>query len=118
MKNSVIFLAKNGYVVVNAEQVAQVLAMAERAGVVACGGALLERVDGGFDKVLYAEQPAPAWVALVEALYCDKWAEVAKDECDEFMRVCEALGLRVNGGAIVERDGKIFRAITLNKRSN
>jgi hypothetical protein len=76
MKNSVFSLAKNGFVMVNAEQAEQVRAMAERVGVCACGGALVERVGGGFDMVLYTEQPAPAWVALVEALDRDKWAEV------------------------------------------
>ena len=43
MKNSVISLAKNSFVVVNAEQVEQVLAMANRVGVMVHGGALVER---------------------------------------------------------------------------
>lgn len=109
MMKSVIELVKNGFVVVNAEQVAQVLAMAEHVGVCACGGALVERVGGGFDKVLYTEQPAAAWVALVEALDRDKWAEVTKEEREEFTRVCEALGVMVHGGAIVERGGRLMQ---------
>lgn len=109
MKNSVISLVKNGFVVVDVEQVEQVLAMAERVGVCACGGALIERVGGGFDKVLYTEQPVPAWVALVEALDRDKWAEVTKEEREDFLRVCEGLGVMVHGGAIVERSGKLLQ---------
>jgi hypothetical protein len=111
MKNSVISLVKNGFVVVNEEQAEQVRAMAERVGVCACGGALVARVGGGFDKVLYTEQPAPAWVALVEALERDKWAEVAKEEREDFMRVCEALGVMVHGGAIVERGGRLMQGL-------
>lgn len=109
MMKSVIELVKNGYVVVNANDVAQVLAMAERVGICACGGALIERVGGGFDKVLYTEQPAPAWVTLVEALYRDKWTELAKEACNEFMRVCEALGICAHGGAIVDRGGRLLQ---------
>jgi hypothetical protein len=109
MIKSVIELVKNGFVVVNEEQVEQVLAMAHRVGVCVCGGALIERVGGGFDKVLYTEQPTPAWVALVEALGRDKWAEVAKGEHDEFLRVCVALGVMVHGGAIVERGGRLMQ---------
>lgn len=109
MMKSVIELVKNGYIVVNANDVAQVLTMAERVGICACGGALIERVGGGFDKVLYTEQPSPAWVALVEALDRDKWVEVAQKERDEFVRVCEALGMVVHGGAIVERGGRLMQ---------
>lgn len=109
MKNSVIPLAKNGFVVVDAEQVEKVLQMAERVGVCACGGALVARVGGGFDKVLYTEQPSPAWVALVEALDRDKWVEVAKEEREDFLRVCEALSVMVHSGAIVERGGKLMQ---------
>lgn len=109
MKNSVISLAKNSFVVVNAEQVEQVLAMANRVGVMVHGGALVERRDGGYDKVLYTEQPAPWWVALVEALDLDQWAEVTKEERKDFFGVCEALGVMVHGGAIVERSGKMLQ---------
>lgn len=109
MKNSVISLVRNGFVMVNEEQAEQVCAMAERVGVCACGGALVERVGGGFDKVLYTEQLAPAWVALVEALERDKWVEVAQESREEFMRVCEALGVVVHGGAIVERNGEMLQ---------
>lgn len=115
MKNSVISLAKNGFVVVNAMHVEQVIAMAESVGVCACGGALVERVGGGFDKVLYTEQPAPAWVALVEALDRDKWTEVAKDACDGFVRVCGALGVVVHGGAIVERGGRLMQGLYIER---
>lgn len=111
MKNLVISLVKNGFVMVNEEQAEQVRVMADRVGVCACGGALVERVGGGFDRVLYTEQPAPAWVVLVEALDRDKWAEVAQEERDEFMRVCEALGVVVHGGAIVERDGEMLHGV-------
>lgn len=109
MMKSVIELAKNGFVMVNEAQAEQVRAIAERVGVCACGGALVERVGGGFDKVLYTEQPEPAWVALVEALDRDKWTEVAKAACDDFMRVCEALGVVVHGGAILERGGRLMQ---------
>jgi hypothetical protein len=109
MKNSVISLAKNGFVVVNAEQVEKVIAAAERIGVCVCGGALIERGGGGFDQVLYTEQTAPWWVALVEALDRDKWTEVAKEEREDFLRVCEGLGMVVHGGAIVERGGKMLQ---------
>lgn len=106
---SVIKLAKNGYIVVNEAQVEQVRAMAERVGVCACGGALVERVGGSFDKVLYTEQPAPWWAALVEALDRDKWVEVAQEEREEFTSVCEALSVMVHGGAIVERGGRLMQ---------
>jgi hypothetical protein len=109
MIKSVIELAKNGFVVVDAEQVEQVRVMAHRVGVCACGGALVERGGGGFDKVLYTEQPVPEWVALVEALERDKWAEIAQVERDDFMRVCEGLGMVVHGGAIVERGGRLMQ---------
>lgn len=109
MKNSVISLVKNGFVVVNEEQAEQVRTMAERVGVCACGGALVARGGGGFDKVLYTEQPAPAWVALVEALVRDKWVEIAQEERDNFVRVCEALGVEVHGGAIVARGGRLMQ---------
>lgn len=115
MMKSVIKLAKNGFVVVNASQVEQVIAAAERVGVCACGGALVERVGGGFDKVLYTEQPTPAWVALVEALDRDKWVEVAQEEREEFTSVCEALGVMVHGGAIVERGGRLMQGLYIER---
>ena len=105
---SLIELVKNGSIVVNAEHVVQVLAMAKRVGVCACGGALVERADGGFDKVLYTQQNVPSWVALVEELH-NKWVEVQQEERAEFVRVCEALGVVVHGGAIVERGGKLMQ---------
>lgn len=109
MKNSVISLAKNGFVVVNEEHAEHVRTMAERVGVCACGGALVARVGGGFDKVLYTEQHAPAWVALVEALERDKWVEIAQEERENFACVCEVLGICVHGGAIVERDEEMLQ---------
>ena len=109
MKNLVISLVSNGFVVVGAEQVEQVRSMAERVGVCACGGALVERTDGGFDKVLYTQQNVPSWVALVEELEHNKWVEVQQEERAEFVRVCEALGVVVHGGAIVERGGKLMQ---------
>lgn len=115
MKNSVISLVKNGFVVVNEEQAEQVRTMAERVGVCACGGALLKRAVGGFDKVLYIESPVPAWVALVEALESDKWVEVAQEERENFVRVCEALGVVVHGGAIVERGGRLVQGLYIER---
>lgn len=115
MKNSVISLVKNGFVVVNMKQAEHVRTMAERVGVCACGGALVARIGGGFDKVLYTEQPAPAWVALVEAIDRDKWVEVAQEEREDFMRVCEALGVMVHGGAIVERGGRLMQGLYIER---
>ena len=109
MMKSLIELVKNGSIVVNAEQVEQVRSMADRVGVCACGGALVERVGGGFDKVLYTQQNVPSWVALVEELEQNKWVEVKQEERAEFVRVCEALGLVAHGGAIVERGGKLMQ---------
>lgn len=111
MRNSVISLVKNGFMLVNEEHAEQVRTMAERVGVCACGGALVARVGGGFDKVLYTEQHAPAWVALVEALERDKWVEIAQEERENFVRVCEALGVVVHGGAIVARGGRLMQGL-------
>ena len=108
MKNSVISLVGNGFVVIGADQVEQVRAMAERVGVCACGGALVDRAGGGFDKVLYTEHPAPSWVAFVEELERNKWVEVSQAERAEFVRVCDALGVVIHGGAIVERGGEML----------
>lgn len=109
MKNLVIELAKNGNVSVDAERVSEVVAMAHTAGIIVYGGALIERADGGFNKVLYTEQPAPAWVALVEELTRDKWAEVIPAMVKEFIRACRALGIVAHGGAIVERGGEMLQ---------
>ena len=109
MMKSVIELAKNGNVVVGVEYAGAVAAMAQSAGIIACGGALMEREDGRCDKVLYTEQDAPAWVAMVEELTQHKWVEVAPEFVEEFARVCRALGVCVHGGAIVERDGVMLR---------
>ena len=109
MMKSVIELAKNGNVVVDAEHAGAVCAMAQSDGIIACGGALIKRNDGGSDKVLYVEQPAPAWVSLVEELTRDKWVEVAPAMVEDFVRACRVLGVCVHGGAIVERDGVILQ---------
>lgn len=109
MMKSVIELAKNGSVVVDAEHVGKVVAMAQSVGIIACGGALIERNDGGFDKLLYTEYDTPAWVAMVEELEQKKWAEVAHEYVEEFAKACHALGVCVHGGAIVERDGVMLQ---------
>lgn len=102
----VVSLAKSSSVIVNVEQAEQVRAMAERVGVCACGGALVANYQ-----VLYTEQPAPAWVAMLETLERAKCVEVAEEECAGFVSVCEALGVCVHGGAIVERGDEILRVL-------
>lgn len=109
MKNLVIELAKNGNVSVDAERVSEVVAMAQSVGIIACGGALIKREDGGFNKVLYTEQPEPAWVSLVEELMCNKWVEVAPEDVEEFVGVCRALCIVACGGAIVARGGVMLQ---------
>lgn len=111
MMRSVIELAKNGNVVVGAEYAGAVVAMAQSAGIIAFGGALIEREDGGCDKGLYTEQDAPAWIAMVEELTRSKWVGVALEDVEKFASVCRALGIAVCGGAIVERDGMILQGL-------
>lgn len=111
MMRSVIELAKNGNVVVGAEYAGAVVAMAQSAGIIALGGALIEREDGGCDKGLYTEQGAPAWVAMVEELTRSKWVEVAPEDVEEYARVCRVLGVCVHGGTIVERGGVMLQGL-------
>lgn len=109
MKYSVIELAKNGNVVVDAINAQDVVDLAKRVGVCAHWGASILREDGTMGQVLYTDHPAPAWVALAEELMRNKWVEAAPAMVEEFTRVCRVLGVCVHGGATVERDGVVLQ---------
>jgi hypothetical protein len=93
MKNFVLELAKNNSAVVPVEKVAEVVKLAKKVGIIACGGAFIE----GNRQLLYREHPAPVWVGAVETLLCSGRVEVGPAMADTFIKVCEALNIELKG---------------------
>ena len=114
MKNYVIELAKKGNVIVGIDDAQRVVCAANEVGVSAYGGALVERPDGGVDKVVYTTDKFTWWLSKVETLLVNMWVTVDIEDALVFGQVCESLGIIVCGGALIgQTDGTLLKGFYL-----